>query len=65
MKRWGLVSKRIITDKLRSYGAAEREIAPAEFVEVVVGSDFLEGVGRVIGGKRAGGRDDFGLRRAD
>ena len=28
MKRWGFVSKRIITDKLRSYGAAKREVAP-------------------------------------
>jgi len=28
MKRWGFVPKRIITDKLRSYGAAKREIAP-------------------------------------
>lgn len=28
MKRWGVVPKRIITDKLRSYGAAKREVAP-------------------------------------
>ncbi|PIL17178.1 hypothetical protein P775_24955 [Puniceibacterium antarcticum] len=28
MKRWGSVPKRIITDKLRSYGAAKREVAP-------------------------------------
>lgn len=28
MKRWGLVPKRIVTDKLRSYGAAKREVAP-------------------------------------
>ena len=28
MKRWGFVPKRIITDKLRSYGAARREVAP-------------------------------------
>jgi putative transposase len=28
MKRWGLVPKRIITDKLRSYGAGKREVAP-------------------------------------
>lgn len=28
MKRWGFVAKRIITDKLRSYGAAKREVAP-------------------------------------
>ena len=28
MKRTGLVPKRIVTDKLRSYGAARREIAP-------------------------------------
>ena len=28
MKRWGIVPKRIITDKLRSYGAAKREVAP-------------------------------------
>lgn len=28
MKQHGLVPKRIITDKLRSYGAAKREIAP-------------------------------------
>lgn len=28
MKRWGFVPKRIITDKLRSYGAAKREVAP-------------------------------------
>ena len=27
-KQWGFVPKRIITDKLRSYGAAKREIAP-------------------------------------
>lgn len=27
MKRWGFVPKRIITDKLRSYGAAKREVA--------------------------------------
>ncbi|EEB82650.1 IS6 family transposase [Roseobacter sp. GAI101] len=29
MKRWSLVPKRIITDKLRSYGAAKREVAPS------------------------------------
>ena len=28
MKRWGFVPNRIITDKLRSYGAAKREVAP-------------------------------------
>lgn len=28
MKRWSFVPKRIITDKLRSYGAARREVAP-------------------------------------
>ena len=28
IKRWGFVLERIITDKLRSYGAAKREIAP-------------------------------------
>lgn len=28
MKRWGFVPIRIITDKLRSYGAAKREVAP-------------------------------------
>ncbi|MCZ4256990.1 IS6 family transposase [Sulfitobacter sp. G21635-S1] len=28
MKRWGFVPKRIITDKLRSYGAAKSEVAP-------------------------------------
>ena len=28
MKRWGFVPRRIITDKLRSYGAAKREVAP-------------------------------------
>ena len=28
MKRWGFVPKRIITDKLRSYGAAKREVDP-------------------------------------
>ena len=28
MKRSGFVPKRIITDKLRSYGAAKREVAP-------------------------------------
>jgi len=28
MKRWGVMPKRIITDKLRSYGAAKREVAP-------------------------------------
>ena len=28
MKRWSFVPKRIITDKLRSYGAAKREVAP-------------------------------------
>ena len=28
MKRHGFVPKRIITDKLRSYGAAQREVAP-------------------------------------
>ena len=28
MKRWGFVPKRIITDKLRSYGAAIHEVAP-------------------------------------
>ena len=28
MKRWGFVPKRIITGKLRSYGAAKREVAP-------------------------------------
>ncbi len=28
MKRLGFVPKRIITDKLRSYGAARREVAP-------------------------------------
>jgi len=28
MKRWRYVPKRIITDKLRSYGAAKREVAP-------------------------------------
>ncbi len=28
MKRWGFAPKRIITDKLRSYGAAKREVAP-------------------------------------
>lgn len=28
MKRWGFVPKRIVTDKLRSYGAAKREVAP-------------------------------------
>ena len=28
MKRWGFVPQRIITDKLRSYGAAKREVAP-------------------------------------
>ena len=28
MKRWGFVPKRIITDKLGSYGAAKREVAP-------------------------------------
>ncbi|MBM1689569.1 IS6 family transposase [Sulfitobacter geojensis] len=28
MKRWDFVPKRIITDKLRSYGAAKREVAP-------------------------------------
>lgn len=29
MKRWGFVPKRIITDKLRSYGGAKREVAPS------------------------------------
>ncbi|MEC3863468.1 IS6 family transposase [Mesobacterium sp. TK19101] len=29
MKRYGFVPKRIITDKLRSYGAAKREVAPS------------------------------------
>jgi len=29
MKRWGFVPRRIITDKLRSYGAAKRDVAPA------------------------------------
>ena len=29
MKRWGFVPKRIITDKLRSYGAAKCEVAPS------------------------------------
>jgi putative transposase len=28
MKRWSFVPKRIMTDKLRSYGAAKREVAP-------------------------------------
>ncbi|MFP3385012.1 IS6 family transposase [Tritonibacter sp. SIMBA_163] len=28
MKRWGFMPRRIITDKLRSYGAAKREVAP-------------------------------------
>jgi putative transposase len=28
MKRWGFVPKRIITDKLRSYGAAKCEVSP-------------------------------------
>ena len=28
MKRWGFVPRRIITDKLRSYGAAKSEVAP-------------------------------------
>ena len=28
MKRWSFVPKRIISDKLRSYGAAKREVAP-------------------------------------
>lgn len=28
MKRWGFVPKRIITDKLRSYDVAKREVAP-------------------------------------
>ncbi|MGR3620782.1 IS6 family transposase [Pseudophaeobacter sp.] len=28
MKRYGFVPKRIMTDKLRSYGAAKREVAP-------------------------------------
>ena len=28
MKRWGFVPKRTITDKLRSYGAAKRSVAP-------------------------------------
>ncbi|WP_306152206.1 DDE-type integrase/transposase/recombinase [Roseovarius sp. MMSF_3281] len=28
MQRWGFVPKRIIMDKLRSYGAAKREVAP-------------------------------------
>lgn len=28
IKRWGFVPKRIVTDKLRSYGAAKREVAP-------------------------------------
>lgn len=28
LKRFGFVPKRIVTDKLRSYGAAKREIAP-------------------------------------
>jgi len=28
MKHWGFAPKRIITDKLRSYGAAKREVAP-------------------------------------
>jgi len=28
MKRWGFVPKRIITDKLRSYEGAKREVAP-------------------------------------
>ena len=28
MKRWSFVPKRIITDKLRSYGTAKREFAP-------------------------------------
>ncbi|KMK68986.1 IS6 family transposase [Puniceibacterium sp. IMCC21224] len=28
MKRWSFVPKRIITDKLRSYGAAKRAVAP-------------------------------------
>ncbi len=28
MKRWRFAPKRIITDKLRSYGAAKREVAP-------------------------------------
>ena len=28
IKRWGFVPKRIITDKLRSYGAAKREVTP-------------------------------------
>lgn len=28
LKRWGFLPKRIISDKLRSYGAAKREVAP-------------------------------------
>jgi putative transposase len=28
MKRYGFVPKRIITDKLRSYGAAKADLAP-------------------------------------
>ena len=28
MKRWGFAPKTVITDKLRSYGAAKREVAP-------------------------------------
>jgi putative transposase len=28
IKRWGFVPKRIMSDKLRSYGAAKREVAP-------------------------------------
>ena len=28
MKRWGFVPRRIVTDKLRSYGAAKRDVAP-------------------------------------
>jgi putative transposase len=34
MKRHGQVPKRIVTDKLRSYGAAKREIAPVSVVRV-------------------------------
>ncbi len=29
MKRFGTVPKRMITDKLKSYGAAKREVAPS------------------------------------
>lgn len=31
MKRWGFVQKRIIADRLPSYGAAKREVAPGQY----------------------------------